>query len=118
MVTYVYADSSAHALQRNRLVAIRDMSGIENYGYHPTGELKSITGERGTEADTYLKAAGYTPYGETAYRQMGNGTEHIYTYDENERLESSTLDMNGSNISANTNHSIKVDPSRIIELKP
>ena len=73
------------------------------YNYYNTGELRSVIGktEKGTE-DKYLDRAGYDPYGRTIYRKLGNGTENFYTYDNNERLETSTLKNDGNIISTNT----------------
>ena len=72
------------------------------YTYYNTGELHSVIGttEDGA-ADKYLDRAGYDPYGRTIYRKLGNGTENFYTYDNNERLETSTLKNDGNIISTN-----------------
>ncbi len=98
--TYVYG-AEYDSWGRVRTMTYPDGEEVYYY-YYPTGELKSIIGENRSREDIYLKETGYTIYGETAYHKMGNGSEHVYTFDENERLETSTLNFKNETLADNT----------------
>ncbi|MBR4482751.1 MAG: hypothetical protein IKS58_02105, partial [Paludibacteraceae bacterium] len=59
--------------------------------------------------DVYLREAGYNLYGQTVYRHLGNGSKELFTFDENNRLETSTLELQGQTISTNTYRYDKAD---------
>ncbi len=82
---------------------------VVDYEYYSNGELKSITGEKDGISYPYLIETGYNVNGQTAYRKLGNNTEHRYFYDKKNRLQTSTLHIGSERISVNTYNYDKVD---------
>ena len=82
---------------------------VVDYEYYSNGELKSITGEKDGITYPYLVETGYNVNGQTAYRKLGNNTEHRYFYDCKDRLQTSTLHIGSEKISENTYNYDKVD---------
>ena len=105
--TYVYG-AEYDSWGRVREMTYPDMEKV-TYTYYPTGELKSIVGQKNGKQDVYLREAGYNLYGQTVYRHLGNGSKELFTFDENNRLETSTLELQGQTISTNTYRYDKAD---------
>ena len=82
---------------------------VVDYEYYSNGELKAITGEKDGNIYPYLVETGYHESGQTAYRKLGNNTEHRYFYDKKDRLQTSTLHIGSERISVNTYNYDKVD---------
>ena len=82
---------------------------VVDYEYYSNGELKAITGEKDGITYPYLVETGYNANGQTAYRKLGNGSEHRYFYDNKDRLLTSTLHIGSEKISVNTYNYDKVD---------
>lgn len=82
---------------------------VVDYEYNSNGELKAITGEKDGITYPYLVETGYNANGQTAYRKLGNGSEHRYFYDNKDRLLTSTLHIGSEKISENTYNYDKVD---------
>ncbi len=82
---------------------------VVDYEYYSNGELKAITGEKDGIKYPYLVETGYHESGQTAYRKLGNNTEHRYFYDKKNRLQLATLHIGSEKISENTYNYDKVD---------
>jgi RHS repeat-associated protein len=64
---------------------------VLTYQYDTGGQVKSVSGTRGTLTTPYVREIGYDEYGQKIYIQLGNRTETYYTYDENRRWLNSIL---------------------------
>ena len=94
----------------NRLESMTYPDGeVVNYEYYPSGQLQSITGTKDDRLYPYLIEAGYHVNGQTAFRKLGNNSEHRYFYDHKDRLQMTTLHVNGQKISENSYSYDKVD---------
>ena len=94
----------------NRLESMTYPDGeVVNYEYYPSGQLQSITGTKDDRLYPYLIEAGYHVNGQTAFRKLGNNSEHRYFYDHKDRLQMTTLHINGQKISENSYSYDKVD---------
>ena len=94
----------------NRLQSMTYPDGeVVNYQYYPSGQLQSIIGEKDGTRYPYLIETGYHVSGQTSYRKLGNQSEHRYFYDHKDRLQMTTLHVNGQKISENSYSYDKVD---------
>ena len=94
----------------NRLQSMTYPDGeVVNYQYYPSGQLQSIIGEKDGTRYPYLIETGYHVSGQTSYRKLGNQSEHRYFYDHKDRLQMTTLHINGQKISENSYSYDKVD---------
>jgi len=70
---------------------------ILSYAYDTGGQLKSVTGVKGTEEYNYVKSITYDAFGQRTKIALGNGDVSTYTYDKATRR---LMNLQTKNLSA------------------